>query len=152
MPDEYFVADGDNAFASTIRVFNANRIVDAQKFDEALIAIEALLNDKTVINFYKKMLEVDRAFIHTLQQGKDADYSFLDNKETGHVMKAMANFPAVLRFEYTKARLHDGDEKKAQAIKDKFEKVTLQYPYKATIASEKELMDLVDERYQLNVI
>ena len=61
-------------------------------------------------------------------------------------MKSMKTFPSVLRTEYTYALLKENDNKKASKIKDEFEKMGAYYPYPQEIESERELMELAEQK------
>ena len=63
------------------------------------------------------------------------------DKSQKKFMKAMKNFPSILRTEYAYALLAEKDEIKADEIKSKFEKIAMSYPHPSEINSERELMD-----------
>ena len=90
----------------------------------------------------------EKTFINLINRGKEADLSLAESKETKKVMKAMAAFPSILRFEYAKALLKHEDLTQAQKIKGKFDRSCRTYPNKGSIESEKELIALVDSRYE----
>ena len=55
----------------------------------------------------------------------------------------MKDTPSVIRSEYAYAVLAEKDEKKAEKLLARFEKVTKTYPYPQEIEAERELIDLV---------
>ena len=57
-------------------------------------------------------------------------------------VKAMKDYPSVLRTGYAAALLSENDEKAASDILKKFEKTAVSYPYRSEIQAEKELMDI----------
>ena len=61
----------------------------------------------------------------------------------------MKTFPSVLRTEYAYALLGEKDIDKAQKIKDQFEKCAKTYPYPSDIDSERELMEIAEEKFKL---
>ncbi len=148
MPDVFFQADENDYLASSLRVFRIARLIDAQEFDEAAAGINEILSDPDLVPIYKVLLELEKVFIGLLSAAGDVDLSVLEQKGTRQIRKAMRNFPSVLRFEYAKALLIESDPDKADVIWQKFQKTCSQYPNKADIESENELMELVAALYR----
>lgn len=61
-------------------------------------------------------------------------------------MKAMHTFPLVIRTEYAYALLAEQDLSKAAREMEVFEKVAETYPYPNNINSERELIEIVNNR------
>lgn len=64
--------------------------------------------------------------------------------------RAMKNNSSILRTQYAQTLLLDKDEKKAQSIRQAFEKAAERYPHPCEIAGERELLALTDtpEKYK----
>ena len=60
------------------------------------------------------------------------------------LVKAMKSFPSVMRTEFAVALLHEKNEKKAQDIKKRFEKMAKSYPYVSDTENERELIGLAE--------
>ena len=68
------------------------------------------------------------------------------NKKQKNFMKQMVNFPSVCRTQYAIEKLVNKDDKKAQKCLDTFEKIAKTYPYQGDIESEKELIELIQNK------
>ncbi|MDI9469884.1 MAG: hypothetical protein QM296_06735 [Bacillota bacterium] len=148
MPEAYFQADADDYLASSLRVFRIGRLIDAQDFDEAGTQIDGLLHDPSLVPLYKALLQLERVFIGLLTDSEDVGLGVLEKKSIRQIRQSMKNFPSILRFEYARALLLEGDEDRAEAIRKKFQKACSSYPNKADIESETELMELVAASYR----
>ena len=67
-------------------------------------------------------------------------------KEQQKFMKAMRTFPSVIRTEYAYARLVEKDQGKAGKAMEAFEKVAKTYPYPNDMNSERELIQIAEEK------
>jgi hypothetical protein len=91
---------------------------------------------------YKHLAAADLVFCRALESGRDADVSPVSGGQAAAFLKKMKDLPSVLRTRYALALLKDGDGKKAEEIRRRFEKVALTYPAASEIESERELMDM----------
>ena len=62
-------------------------------------------------------------------------------------MKSMKTSPSILRTQYLYEKYVAKDEKKAEAAKAAFEKAAIRYPYTHEIASEREMIELVEKKF-----
>lgn len=150
MPSEWFElpedADYHDISISTIAVFKENRLMDEHDFDGAKDMIRFLISDSCkVIGLYKIMLQLDQTYIDLLERGEQADVKVLSQKETAGVIKQMKDFPAIIRTQYA-AAVKKQNLTEQQKLLERFEKVKKTYPIQADLASEAELIRLIETR------
>ena len=146
MPDEWFTVPTDeamkNSMVAVMGVFACNRLMDAEKFEEADNLMAHMLEiESGITRLHRNLLVCDRMYIELIGENrKDVLDSMLD-KEQKKFMKQMKNFPSVLRTEYVYALLCEKNIEKAQKVKVRFEKWAKNYPYQNDVKSERELME-----------
>ena len=151
MPDEWFEvpedADLSNYMVAYTAIARESRLMDKGEFGEARALIEKLLGDEVSLpTLQTALLLNDKAFLDLLENGKDADLSDLEKKETAAVLRQMKSFPSVLRTQYAEQMLKNSDDAKAQEILDAFEKVSQTYPSQADIETERDLIRAAKEK------
>ena len=151
MPDEWFEvpedADLSNYMVAYTAIARESRLMDIGEFAEARALIEKLLGDEVSLpTLQTALLLNDKAFLDLLENGKDADLSDLEKKETAAVLRQMKSFPSVLRTQYAEQMLKNSDDAKAQEILDAFEKVSQTYPSQADIETERDLIRTAKEK------
>ncbi|MBP0985511.1 MAG: hypothetical protein J6P39_00700, partial [Oscillospiraceae bacterium] len=151
MPDEWFEvpedADLSNYMVAYTAIARESRLMDIGEFAEARALIEKLLGDEVSLpTLQTALLLNDKAFLDLLENGKDADLSDLEKKETAAVLRQMKSFPSVLRTQYAEQMLKNSDDTKAQEILDAFEKVSQTYPSQADIETERDLIRTAKEK------
>lgn len=152
MPDDWFTVPSDeemrNSMVAALGAFACSRLVDSKKFEEAENLMLHLLSiNSGIVGLHRNLMICDRMYIELITKNRKNTLDGMRNKEQMKFMKAMQNFPTVLRTEYVYALLHEKDEKKASKIKDRFEKCAGKYPYPSDIQSERELMELAEGGY-----
>lgn len=154
MPEEYFPTfpEGDrkNAMVMALASLSASRQLDALHLGQARQQMLALMNDPATPDIYRKVMTFDLAWMEMVsgQPGDMAErIAAADMKQFARAMK---NNPSILRTQYAQALLLDRDGKKAQSIRQAFEKATERYPHACEIAGERELLALTDapEQYK----
>ena len=153
MPEEWFAVPDDeamrNSMISTIGVFAANRLMDEHRFGEADALMEHLLAiESGIVGLYRNLLTCDRIFVELITRNRPEAVSAMMTGDQKKIMKAMGKYPSVLRTEYALALLADGDTKKAENIRELFEKISPAYPYAGEIQGERELMNIAEEAVQ----
>lgn len=156
MPDEWFTlpdgADMKNVHNASIAVFAESRTLDRLDTESAEIEIEQLLNsDYNVIGLHKNLLKCDLVFARLVNHGREAEISSILTLEQLKFMKSMSTYPSVMRTEYAISLIRDKDEKKAEKIKNDFEKMARKYPYPTDIAADRSLMDLALKTYEKEI-
>ena len=153
MPKEWFALPSDeemqNSIISAIAVFSANRLVDEKNFEEAdALMTEIIDGNNATISFYKQMLTCDRIYVELIGECRSTVIdNMLDNNQKA-IMKAMKNYPAVIRTEYAYELLLKKDTEKANKILETFEKIAKKYPYESEIQGERELIEIAAKKSQ----
>ena len=147
LPDEYFELLGkteiNNIHIASLAVFRCGKIMDEHRFDEALEAMNTLLNSSSKINGVHRMLLVnDCIYIHLLKRNTEEAKALL-TKEQKKFMKLMEKFPSIIRTEYAIALVMEENAKMAEKAEQKFKKVKKHYPYTADITAEEEFISLI---------
>ena len=137
-------ADLKNTMVSPLLGVRENLLMEQGDFGEAKALIEKLLSDECRLNgITESLVKLDGLYIDLLQRGADADMTVLDDKKMKAFVKAMKNYPSVLRTTYAVAKVR-GDNKEAERIKLQFNKIAASYPYKTEIETESLLMARFD--------
>lgn len=151
MPAEWFAVPGDDAMRNSIiasaGVLCCNRLMDEHRFEEADTLMEHLLSiESGIVELYRRLMTCDRIFVEAIGQNRKEVLEGLMTAEQEKMMKAMKQFPSVLRTRYALALLSDGDEANARETEKEFERCALKYPYPSDIAAERELMQIAKDR------
>ena len=102
--------------------------------------------DSGMVGLHRNLMICDRIYCELIGENRKELLDGLLTKEQKKFMKAMKSFPSVIRTEYAYARLFEKDTAKADAMKLKFEKCAKTYPYPNDIQSERELMEIADNK------
>ena len=102
-----------------------------------------LLNKETAVdNIHKQLLKVNALFCElTGEKNKSKIENYLDD-DLQNFMKAMQDYPSIIRTQYAYEMLYNNDIQAAQKQVDLFEKVALKYPYKSEIKAERKCIAL----------
>ena len=151
MPAEWFIVPEDDAMRNSIiasaGVLCCNRLMDEHRFEEADTLMEHLLSiESGIVELYRRLMTCDRIFVEAVSRNRKEVLEGLMTAEQEKMMKAMKQFPSVLRTKYVLALLSDGDEVKARETEKEFESCALKYPYPSDIAAERELMQIAKDR------
>ena len=134
-------ADLKNTMVTPLLGMRENLLMEQRNFDGAKALIEKLLSGECAINGIQEcLLKLDGLYIDLIKNNTAADLRLLEDKGMKSFIKAMKNYPSVLRTKYAIAKVK-GEEEEAAIIKERFEKVAANYPYRAEIESERRLMD-----------
>lgn len=152
LPEEWFEVPSDEAMANglvaALGVFACNRLVDAQRLEEADRLMEHLLSmDSGMVGLHRRLLICDRIYCALLRGEREAAEELYSPGQK-KFMKDMKTFPSVIRTEYALA-LAAEDVKRLETARKRFEKCAKGYPYASEIQSERELMALAEARVQV---
>ena len=147
LPAEWFAVPEDekleNPMLASLAVFATNRYMDEKNFEAGAALMEKLLGSENgMIGVHRNLMICDAAYCELIGQNRPEKLTNFLSKEQKQFMKAMKNFPTVLRTEYVYAILGENDAEKAEKIRIQFEKVAKKYPYPGYDQSERELMEL----------
>lgn len=143
MPEDWFRLSGDETHSgpltAALAVFRSNRLMDMQLFQEAEQLINRIMEDESLPGLYRSLLRVDSLFLQALRaQAQQPD------KSLEKFMKAMKNFPSILRTRYALA-LSGNDDQSAASIKARMESLKDSYPFSGELESEQELLELAEK-------
>lgn len=149
MPAEWFEVPQDdemqNSMVAALGVFACNRLMDERRFAEADALMAHLLQiDTAIVGLHRNLLICDRMYCALVHENRAEALQEMYTAEQKKFMKAMKNFPTVIRTEYAIALLAEQNTAKAEALRTQFEKCAKTYPYVADIQSERELMQLAE--------
>ncbi|MBQ2705400.1 MAG: hypothetical protein IJE49_00050 [Agathobacter sp.] len=156
MPESWFAepadADMDNGLVAALAVFRASWLIDQLRLEEAAEYIKNLLSKETgLVGLHRSLLICERIYCELVANKNVSEAIYLHNKEYEKFVQSMKDTPSVIRSEYAYAVLAEKDEKKAEKLLARFEKVTKTYPYPQEIEAERELIELVKrEIYEIN--
>ena len=153
MPEEWFTLPTEeqmqNSMIASLAVFVANRLVDEKRFDEAdKLMTEIIDGDNATIIFYKQMLTCDRIYIELISECRSEVIENMLDTNQAAIMKAMKNFPSVIRTQYAYELLLRQDTEKANNWLETFEKIAKKYPYENEINAERERIDIATKKSQ----
>lgn len=151
MPEEWFEMPSDegmqNGIIATVGVLACNRMMDELRFEEAdRLMAHVLAKNNGVVGLYRVLLTCDRMFMEMIGKNRRNVLDGMLTKEQQKIMKAMKQYPSVLRTEYAYALLSEKDTGKAEDALKRFRKAAEAYPYPGEIRAEQELIDLAGEK------
>lgn len=151
MPNEWFILPPkekmENSMIAAIAVFSANRLIEEKRFEEADALMENIIDeDNATIMFYKQLLTCDRIYVELIRECRsDVIENMLDTNQKAF-MKAMKNYPSIIRTEYAYELLLKKDEAKVNILIEQFETVAKKYPHKSEIEAERELINIAKSK------
>lgn len=153
MPDEWFALPSEeemqNSMIASLAVFAANRLVEKKKFEEAnSLMTQIIEGENATIMFYKQLLTCDQIYIELIGECREEIVNNKLNTQQKAFMKAMKNYPSVIRTEYTYELLLKQNPEKANDLLDIFEMIAKKYPYETDINSERELIEIATKKSQ----
>lgn len=151
MPGEWFEIPSDEAMKNSMvasrGVAACNRLMDQGLYAEADRQMAHLLEiESGMAGIHRNLMICDRIFCELIGQNRREVLDGLRTSEQLRFMKAMGQFPSVLRTEYVWALLGQRDEKLAENTLAAFEKNAKTYPYPTDILSERELIRFAQKR------
>ena len=151
MPDEWFQVPSDeamkNSMVATIGVYAASRLIDQHRFNEAEALIVHILNIQTgIVAIHRNLLLCDLIYLELIGQNRSDRLEELYTKDLKKFIKTMKIFPSVIRMEYAYYLLAADDPDMAARLKASFEKIAATYPYPNDINTERELIQIADDK------
>lgn len=152
MPEKWFEVPSDdamkNAMVAPIGVYAASRLMDQHRFDEAERLINHLLEiESGIVGLHRNLMICDLIYLELIGQNRSDRVQALYSKELKKFIKSMGTFPSVLRMQYAWYLLGEDDPDAAARIGTTFERVAATYPYPNDIITERELIQIADERF-----
>ena len=149
MPEEWFFVplpeEMNNSIVATIGVLACNRLMDKHSFMEAdQLMDNYLTKDSAIVGLHRHFLVCDRIYCELIAGNRQDRLIEMLDKQQKKFMKSMKNSPSVQRTKYSYMLLAKKNIKKADKIKEQFEKRSRSYPYPSDIVSELELIGIAD--------
>lgn len=153
MPEEWFILPDDeamkNGLMASVGVLCCSRLMDQHRFEEADALMDRLLSiESGIAPLHRSLMICDRIFLELIGQCRSEVLEGMRAKDQQKLMKAMKNYPSVLRTEFAAALLEKKDIESAAEIEKKFEKCARSYPYPSEIQGERELMQTVRDAWE----
>lgn len=153
MSESWFTEPADedmgNGLVAALAVFRASWFIDQLRLEEAAEYIKNLLSKETgLVGLHRSLLVCERIYCELVANQNVSEAIYLHSKEYEKFVRSMKDMPSVIRSEYAYAVLAEKDEKKAEELLVRFEKVTKTYPYPQEIEGERELIELVTKNEQ----
>lgn len=150
MPEEWFEKPSEdemkNSMMAAVEAMRCNRLLDAMELEEANKAIEEVIEGENgMVGIQKMLLQIDQIFCEIFCERREEVLNRMKEKELSQFMKAMKKFPSVIRTQYAYALLIEQDKKKAEKLKQQFEKIMKNHPYEGEVESEWELIRLCEQ-------
>ena len=151
MPDEWFQVPSDeamkNSMVATIGVYAASRLIDQHRFNEAEAFIVHILEIQTgIVAIHRNLLLCDLIYLELIGQNRSDRLEELYTKDLKKFIKTMKTFPSVIRMEYAYYLLAEDNPDMAARLKASFEKIAATYPYPNDINTERELIQIADDK------
>lgn len=156
MPDEWFQLpedkDMDNVLIASMVVFTCSRFMEEQKFDDFCRTLDHYEKIDCALNaIHLQLMQCDRLYIEMLRGATKEEIDTKMTKAIQKTIKAMKNYPAVMRFQYTYHLFFESDEHTLMKMKKHFNEETKNYPYEAEVKMEKQLIMLAEETKNRNI-
>lgn len=151
MPKEWFAVPSDeemkNSMTAVRGVYACSRLMDAGRFEEAdRLMAHFLQIESGIVDLHRAMMVCERMYLEMIGENRLHVLEGMYTKEQKKFMKAMRQYPSVLRTEYTYDLFVRGDSKQASARMQQFEKCAKAYPYPVEIQAERELIEIARKR------
>ena len=115
-------------------------LMTEKRFAEALALMKHYMEiDTAIVGLHRNLMLCDMVYCELIGENRGDVVSELLGREQKKFMKAMRNYPAVLRTEYTCAMLDRYDPKKAERAEKQFELIAKTYPYESDIEANRAL-------------
>ncbi len=149
MPLEWFEVDEsaikDNSLASQIVIFKFSLFLEKMDFESAKkLAEKLVLGDYGLIELQDFLLRCELIFFELISENNQTAVQSFKNKPFDKYFNSMANFPSVLRLQYTMNLLCDKDKEKADKTLKQFKKIAKSYPLKYDTDLERKIIQYVD--------
>lgn len=151
MPREWFSKPSDqelqNSLVVAVAIFDCNRLMDEHRFEEAEARMAELMEKKTgMVDLYRNLLLCDRIYIELVGQNREEVLDGWMSREFDKFLKSMRAYPTVVRTQYVYTLLGKGNLAEAEKYKSQFERIAKTHPYPCEIDSERELMDIAEQK------
>lgn len=155
MPEEWFVQPSDeemkNSMQAVIGIFVCNRFMEQQRFEEAKQLMKHFFEIETsIVGLHHNLLVCEYIFCELIGENNREVIEEKYDIQQKKFMKAMKNYPTVIRTEYALSLFYRKEREEAEKWKEKFEKISAVYPYSADMEAEREMLEKAEEIFLSN--
>ena len=141
MPKEWFempsYEEMKNPMLAVLGALHCNYMMEEKRYKETSDVIEALLkNASGILPVHAMLLRIDQIYCEIMSSRDEKVLEFYKDKGIQKFMKAMKNYPSIIRTSYAYTSCVEMNEKKAKALKRQFEKVAKTHPNAAELQVE----------------
>ena len=151
MPDEWFsISESENfgsSMEASVACLTGMRLLEERRFDEADRLMARLLEQRTVLNVHQcNVLLCERTFYELVHQNRREVIEEMRTEDQKEFLRKARLTPNVARTEYAYALLAERDTKKAEEIREKFEKRFGRFANDESMKLYIEMMDLAKSK------
>lgn len=153
----YFIWNGNDfvsAFlilTAVIGIFVCNRFMEQQRFEEAKQLMKHFFEIETsIVGLHHNLLVCEYIFCELIGENNREVIEEKYDIQQKKFMKAMKNYPTVIRTEYALSLFYRKEREEAEKWKEKFEKISAVYPYSADMEAEREMLEKAEEIFLSN--
>ena len=143
MPEEWFAypekEDMQNPMTAVLGALYCNRLMEERDYESVSSQIEEMIRSaKGMLGVHKILLQIDQVFCEIMSNQNEKVLGYMKDKQIQSFMKAMKNYPAILRTQYAYSLHIEKDSAKAEKLKEQFEKITKTHPIQGELIAEKQ--------------
>lgn len=136
----------NDTMVNVINIFECNKLLSERKYLKCYQMMDQLLSGNyKLINIHRYLLILDCVYCELILNKGDKYINKYRSNDLQRFVASMKNYPTVLRTNYAYALLIENNLNKALDIKNKFMKISLNYPYEGDIKTELELMEYSEQ-------
>ena len=147
MPEEWFelpeAEDMKNPMIAVLGALHCNRMMEEKRYEEVSRKIDQLLRSETGrLGVHRMLLQIDQVFCEIMSSRNEKVLNSMNDKQVKQFMKAMKNYPAILRTQYAYALHIEKDLNKAEKIKKRFERIMKTHPIQGELNAERQFIEV----------
>ena len=147
MPEEWFELpeseDMKNPMIAVLGALHCNRMMEEKRYEEVSRKIDQLLRSETgMLGVHRMLLQIDQVFCEIMSSRNEKVLNSMNDKQVKQFMKAMKNYPAILRTQYAYALHIEKDLNKAEKIKKRFERIMKTHPIQGELNAERQFIEV----------
>ena len=137
--------DKNNALVFNIEYYRFGWLIHRREFEKAKALAEHLLKTENILEIFKNELTCELLFLELIGECRKEEVERLYTKDIKNYIKATSSYVSRQRLLYAYAKLFLQDDAQATKALEKFNKVSLSYPYDGEIEGNRELIEMVDK-------
>ena len=137
--------DKNNALVFNIEYYRFGWLIHRREFEKAKALAEHLLKAENILEIFKNEFTCELLFLELIGECRKEEIERLYTKDIKNYIKATSSYVSRQRLLYAYAKLFLQDDAQATKALEKFNKVSLSYPYDGEIEGNRELIEMVDK-------